>query len=443
MTANAGYHAYATGDVLTAAQVQYNLQNQTVMYFATTTARDAALTGAILVEGMVSYTPATGVMYYNGTAWTAVGSSSPLTTKGDLYTYSTTNARLPVGSNGQTLVANSGGTTGNAWQDPVQQNPVLNSAFQVWQRGTSVAVGTTTNAYTADRWNLQTGGNQACTVSRQATNDTTNLPSIQYCARVQRNSGQTGTGAQGFANSFESINSIPFAGKTVNVSFYARAGANYSPTSSILQVNLYYGTGTDQNINVAGYTGVAAVIQENKTLTTTWQRFTTTAQTVSTSATELALQFAFTPTGTAGTNDYFEITGVQLEVGSVATPFHTFSTTIQGELAACQRYYIRTLSNQLSANYGFGIGNTTTQAYIQVPIAEMRIAPTTVDYSTLEVSDGTSGAAVTSMTISAGNSTPRTAFLVPVTAGSVTALRPYLLRNNASTSGYLGLGAEL
>ena len=76
MTANAGYKAYATGDVLTAAQVQYNLQNQTVMYFATTTARDAALTGAILVEGMVSYTPATGLMYYNGTAWTAVGGTT-------------------------------------------------------------------------------------------------------------------------------------------------------------------------------------------------------------------------------------------------------------------------------------------------------------------------------------------------------------------------------
>jgi len=76
MTANAGYHAYATGDVLTAAQVQYNLQNQTVMYFATTTARDAALTGSILVDGMVAYTPATGVMYYNGTAWTAIAGAA-------------------------------------------------------------------------------------------------------------------------------------------------------------------------------------------------------------------------------------------------------------------------------------------------------------------------------------------------------------------------------
>lgn len=113
MTANAGYHAYATGDVLTAAQVQYNLQNQTVMYFATTVARDAALTGAILVEGMVSYVPSTGVMYYNGTAWTAVtGTISPLTTKGDIFGYSTTNARVAVGTNGQFLKADSTAATG-------------------------------------------------------------------------------------------------------------------------------------------------------------------------------------------------------------------------------------------------------------------------------------------------------------------------------------------
>ena len=112
MTANAGYHAYATGDVLTAAQVQYNLQNQTVMYFATTTARTTALTG-VLVEGMVSYIPANGIEYYNGSAWVSISQAvTALTTKGDLLTYSTQDTRLPVGADGTTLVADSSTATG-------------------------------------------------------------------------------------------------------------------------------------------------------------------------------------------------------------------------------------------------------------------------------------------------------------------------------------------
>ena len=43
------------------------------------------------------------------------GTASPLTTKGDLYTYDTTNTRLPVGLNGQALVADSGSSTGLVW----------------------------------------------------------------------------------------------------------------------------------------------------------------------------------------------------------------------------------------------------------------------------------------------------------------------------------------
>ena len=78
MTANAGYHAYATGDVLTAAQVQFNLQNQTLMYFATAGARTTALSG-VLVEGMITYIPANGVEYYNGSVWIALaaGDAAP------------------------------------------------------------------------------------------------------------------------------------------------------------------------------------------------------------------------------------------------------------------------------------------------------------------------------------------------------------------------------
>jgi len=45
----------------------------------------------------------------------AASSSSPLTTKGDLYTYSTTNARLAVGGDYGFLQANSAAATGNEW----------------------------------------------------------------------------------------------------------------------------------------------------------------------------------------------------------------------------------------------------------------------------------------------------------------------------------------
>lgn len=50
--------------------------------------------------------------------WGACGTSSPLTTKGDLYTYDTGNARLPVGTNGQILSANSAQATGLQWVTP-------------------------------------------------------------------------------------------------------------------------------------------------------------------------------------------------------------------------------------------------------------------------------------------------------------------------------------
>ena len=401
MTANAGYHAYATGDVLTAAQVQYNLQNQTVMYFATTTARDAALTGAILVEGMVSYIPATGLMYYNGSAWTAVGASNV----------------------------------------PTLSNPVLNSAFQVWQRGTSIAVAASSIPYTADRWQIATGVNEAFTVSRQATGDTTNLPNIQYCARVQRNSGQTGTTAISFVQSFESINSIPFAGKSVVFSFYARAGANFSGVSATVRGVLATGTGTDQNRLTAVYTGETQPIIQDAILTTTWQRFTGTG-TVPATATEMGIVFTSTPTGTAGTNDYFEITGVQLELGSIATPFDTYATTIQGELAACQRYYWRN-----SAAYG-SIGiiqqQTTTLAGTVVPFpVQMRTVPT------LDANSGTNYFVVKTLNTTNTISSAWTLDVASLTSSEIYITTPTTVAGSAgfaylnNTSAYIGFSAEL
>lgn len=278
-------------------------------------------------------------------------------------------------------IANYGGGQGAAGK-----NALLNSNFSVWQRGTSFSLAASTaytSGFTADRWQTATGTNQACTISRQATGDTTNLPFIQYALRYQRNSGQTGTAILALVQNFESVNSIPFAGKIVTLSFYARAGANYSAASGALKAQLYSGTGTDQNA-FGTYTGAAAAIDSTATLTTTWQRFTfTSASAIPTSATELALQFNFTPVGTASTNDYYEITGVQLELGSTATPYKPNGATQQAELAACQRYYSTSTTNgthSLSTTQVISAPQTDLLQGFRFPVA-MRTAPTVTIYS--------------------------------------------------------------
>ena len=78
---NAGYRLFTTGDVLTAAQVQNYLQNQSVMFFASAAARDASapLTAA-LTEGMFCYLADTNITaYYSGSAWIPLFQNQVLT----------------------------------------------------------------------------------------------------------------------------------------------------------------------------------------------------------------------------------------------------------------------------------------------------------------------------------------------------------------------------
>jgi hypothetical protein len=75
--AGAGYKLFATGDVLTAAQVNTFLMQQTVMVFADSAARTTALSG-VLAEGMVSYLQDTNSLeVYDGSGW--VGATGDIT----------------------------------------------------------------------------------------------------------------------------------------------------------------------------------------------------------------------------------------------------------------------------------------------------------------------------------------------------------------------------
>jgi hypothetical protein len=267
------------------------------------------------------------------------------------------------------------------------RNAFINGAMNVWQRGTNTGtLGVGGGSYTGpDRWWFYNNG-FTTTISRQACGST--LPQFQYCARYQRTSGQTSTTASVFFSPLETINSVRFAGKTATLSFYARASSGAS-RANLMDMSFFSGTGTDQsNFGGGAYTGLTTIGYLNPTLTTSWQRFSVTGSVAST-ATEIGVQLGFIPTGTAGASDYFEITGIQLEEGAVATPFEheEYGTT----LAKCQRYFYRS-----SCNYLLGAVRDTNLLYFtkQFPVT-LRVAPSlSSNYTTRAVTSPTAAGEV-------------------------------------------------
>ena len=376
--------------------------------------------------------------------------TAPVTAKGDLYTYSTVPAKLAVGNNGETLVADSSTTTGLRYNPQnALANPIINGGMDIWQRGTSTS---TSQTFAADRWQAYLGTGTG-TWSRQSVSDSTNLPNIQYCLRAQRNSGQTTTSILYIWSNLETVNCIPFAGKTITFSFYARAGANYSSAGNALTLTMRTGTGTDQNAWLAGYTGQVDLISYTPTLTTSWQRFAVTA-TIGSTVTEMSPAFSYTPSGTAGANDYFEVTGVQIDLGtytaSTAPSFRRSGGTLAGELAACQRYFWKQGGGHNTV-YGLGQGQNTENVYAQVNLpVNMRTKTMVLGYSNLRLSDFVAAITPTAIAIyttTGGAGSVATNNLVQLHCsglpGNAVAHRPYTLQNADNTAGYLQFDAEL
>jgi hypothetical protein len=339
--AGAGYKLFNTGDVLTAAQVNTYLMEQTVMVFADASARTTALTG-VVAEGMISFLKDTNsTEYYSGSAWVAIGGSVP-----------------------------------ESYGLSAGKNVLINGAMENWQRGTS---STSTSVYLADRWYQSIEGSTAATVSQS----TSNIPSdFRYSMRMQRTSGNTGTGGIGIGQSLETTASIPLQGETVVLSFYLRAGANFSASSGTVNTRIFTGTGTDQSQATAygSWTGYAET-SGTATATTSWARYSVTA-TIPSSATQVGVRIFWTPSGTAGADDSLYITGIQLELGSTATRFSRAGGTLQGELAACQRYYYRATFTTSASRLGSGFATAQVTAHITFPFpTEMRIRPTALEQS--------------------------------------------------------------
>jgi hypothetical protein len=134
-----------------------------------------------------------------------------------------------------------------------------------------------------------------------------------------------------------------------------------------------------------GQTGLSPTVIG--TATTSWSRisYTFTMPSVSGltisagSMTQIYLQMPLSDTYTV------DFSQVQLEVGSVATSFTRAGGTLQGELAACQRYYetINTATGRLMSTGGYV--QTTSVARFTVPVVQKRTTPTVTVTGTLNV----------------------------------------------------------
>lgn len=132
---------------------------------------------------------------------------------------------------------------------------------------------------------------------------------------------------------------------------------------------------------------------------------------------------------------------VQLERGTVATPYENIP--LGSELATCQRYYVRWVSQQAEHPIAVGFQVTTTYSRIVVPLpVTMRVAPT-VTYSGLEVSNNSTFRTV----VSGWASTPRIAgsslFLAPTHAAAGAGLGPLVLELTNSGTSYMEASSEL
>lgn len=267
------------------------------------------------------------------------------------------------------------------------RNYIINGDFKVWQRGTSFALTTTVGTYNADRWSSYQP-TVAAGISNRDTSVPTTPATFQYSLKVGRTAANTATNHIYLNQVIESVNCYPLRGQQVTLSFYAKAGANYSNAGSTLSVQLYTGTGVDQGTSSIGtWTGVTAAISQPATLTTSWQRFSYTAI-LGATISEVAFQADMLPVGTAGADDNYYITGIQLEVGTVATPFENRPFSTEQDL--CRRYYEKTFAYATAPAQNAGTAGAQAVLLptgasgtfgLSVPMYPKRTAPTITTYN--------------------------------------------------------------
>jgi hypothetical protein len=363
--------------------------------------------------------------------------------KGDIITATAadTPARLAVGNNGESLVADSSTSTGLRYTGnyAAGKNAIINGAFNVNQRAFSSTTSSAT--FTFDRYKTEFSGGTVTYSAQAFTPGAAPVAGYESTNFLQVvTSGQSGANFALIDQKIEDVRT--FAGQTVTISFWAKVA---SGTGKV-------GVAFEQNFGSGGSATVVLAAGDLTAITTSWARYTVTAAISSVSGKTIGTSSylrlcLFTSAGTAVSsyssigvvNQTIGFWGVQVEAGSVATAFQTATGTIQGELAACQRYYYRaSAGSQAYARFGIARASSTTNLeFCLVLPSTMRVNPTAVEFSTLTTTNAQT------VTAAALNSPSQNSASIDLTVGSATTNQPYTIMANNSTSAYVAVTAEL
>lgn len=208
------------------------------------------------------------------------------------------------------------------------RNIIINGNMSVWQRGVSTNTGGGgASTYAQDRWCFGNNGGWVFNMSRSS-----NVPSSRflYSGRLTATNAVT-NGLNGWEQFVEQLNMVFARGKYVTLSFWIRGSKSFSGPC-------YVDTGTtvDQNPgNGNPFTGGITLVNQTVNITTSWQKVVVTSSAiVPTNANVLRVGL---PKPSFVQNDWYEVTGVQLEIGTAPSEFEfePYDTTLR----KCQRYY--------------------------------------------------------------------------------------------------------
>ncbi len=343
------------------------------------------------------------------------------------------------------------------------KNRLINSDMRIDQRNAGASVTITADAYTLDRWLARASQSSKYTVQQNAGSVTPPTGFTNYLGITSTSAYSVGAG-DFFAveQRIEGFNTADLAwgtanAKTITISFWVRSsltgtfgGAlnnsafnrSYPFTYTISSAN----TWTQISITIPGDTS-GTWLTNNGIGIDVWFSFgvgstySGTAGAWSGSGL-MSATGAVSVVGTNGATLY--ITGVQLEVGSTATPFER--RLYNQELANCQRYYYRINSSVDYGLMGWGQGLTTSIVRINVPLpVTMRVPATGFDFSaanTYLLVSASNNPTVSSLATST-NSSLQIAQINVTTSTLATVSAAFDLFANASAAAYVGVIAEL